>query len=484
MLPAVTARPEDPVSAWSAQLYRRRMTALPARHHARLDLADRAFTERRFAEAREHYLHLLESGLEDGDADCRLLHCADWLADWETRGRISGMTAARVMEEARRGMPGTEPLAYLSLELDQPSQCHLARARAKLFPPDGRTFPAVRQSRRRIRVGYLSIDFRSHSSGGHLGPLLAAHDPDLVEVVACSLAAGTPPPGVAAAERCLALGHLSVAGALRALRQEQFDVLIDTTHHLRDGAAWLANHRVAPLQISAWGYGEGVGLDVRLTDAVMNNGGSGPEEIVREIHCYPAVEPLRISAGSPPGNGLVLAALSSPYKVAPGLFGRWLDILTAVPGSVLWLADGPPEFADNLRRRAGGHGVNPDRLVFLPPLPPAAHLARLARVDLYLDNPWLGGGHGVFDALACGRPVLAWPACSRQDRSAASLLTVLGLGGLIPQDSETYVQDAISFCREPRVRQYWAQALASARTVGPEANIRALEQAFREWLGI
>ncbi len=481
------------------------MRTQAARHLPLLGMADKAFASRRFADARDLYLSLLQDGLTDGDAACRLLHCADWLADWDMRDRIRDQVIDLVRGEARRdGIPGTEPLAFLSLDLDPVTLLAVSRTRAAgLFPCGSEGGRAIGSQRRRMRVGYLSIDFRSHSSGGHLGLLLAAHDRDLVEVVAYGLEGEEPPPDALAADRYVALGNHTIAAALEVLDQEAPDVLIDTTRHLRNGAAWLANRRLAPLQISAWGYGGSSGnasMDLLLTDPVLSGGSRAVEavEAVREIACYPAVEPLGPGSAAPfsprtalrqNGNqkngrnddALVLGALCSPYKIDPAVFGAWLDILAAVPEAVLWLADGPEGFADRLRRVAQHRGIAARRLIFLPTVPPAAHLARLSRIDLFLDNSRLGGGRGVFDALACGRPVLAWPGGDMRDRSAASLLHAVGLGALVPPDVPTYTRQAIVFCRDEAMRARWEEATASAKGIGPEPIVRALEELFREW---
>ncbi len=503
MIEESVGRSDDLVSAWSAQLYGRRMRTQAARHLPLLGVADKAFVSRRFADARNLYFNLLQDGLTDGDAACRLLHCVDWLADWDMRNQIRDRVIDLVRSEARRdGFPGTEPLAFLSLELDPVTLFAVSRVRAAgLFPRTPQTGGGIGPQRRRMRVGYLSSDFRSHSSGGHLGPLLAAHDRDLVEVVAYGLGAGEPPPDAVAADRYVALGNHTIATALEVLEREAPDVLIDTTRHLRNGAAWLANRRLAPLQISAWGYGGSSGsasMDLLLTDPVLSGGSRATDaiEAVREIVCYLAVEPLKpgLATSLSPvlrrngnhkngrnGGALVLGAMCSPYKIDSAVFGAWLDILAAVPEAVLWLADGPEGFADRLRRVAQHSGIAASRLIFLPTVPPAAHLARLSRIDLFLDNSRLGGGRGVFDALACGRPVLAWPGGDMRDRSAASLLHAVGLDALVPSDVPAYTRQAIVFCRDEAMRTRWEEATASAKGVGPEPIVRALEELFREW---
>lgn len=493
-------RPDDLVSVWSEQLHARRMLWHADRYLPFLQRADRAFTGQRFAEARNLYLELLQDGLVDGDIVLRLLHCTDWLADWETRDRISDQAIGLVHDEAQRSrIPSTEPLAFFSLDLDPPTLLTVSRARTFLFPKLPQQGRTIRPSRRRIRVGYLSIDFRSHSSGGHLGPLLSAHDRDQVEVVAYGLDGGKPPPDAIPADRYVMLGSHSIAAALRTLEREAPDVLIDTTRHLRNGAAWLANRRLAPLQISAWGYGGSGGsdsMDVLLTDPLLTGNGHAPEapEAIREVACYPAVEPLKPGAAAgvlfprtdarQAGSDFVLGALCSPYKINSTVFGAWLDILAAVPEAVLWLADGPEGFAANLRRVAERRGIAADRLTFLPPLPHADHLERLSRIDLFLDNSRLGGGRGVFDALTCGRPVLAWPGGDMRDRSAASLLHAVGLAMLVPPDIPAYTRQAITFCHDEAMRARCNEAAASAQGIGPESIARALEGLFREWFWI
>ncbi len=134
-------------------------------------------------------------------------------------------------------------------------------------------------------------------------------------------------------------------------------------------------------------------------------------------------------ASSPPT--FVFANFNKHDKLEPLAFGLWCNILRRVPGSVLWLLhaklDGVEE---RLRGEAAARGVHPSRLVFLPRVPKAQHLARHSAADLFLDTFFYGAHSTATDALRGGLPVLSCPGGAFARRVGSSLLGTAG--GLQP----------------------------------------------------
>src|ERR1700753_4008186 len=87
-----------------------------------------------------------------------------------------------------------------------------------------------------------------------------------------------------------------------------------------------------------------------------------------------------------PLQGFVFCNFNQSYKLTPETFAGWMQILDKVPGSVLWLLEGPAPYADNMRCHAQAAGIAGNRIIFAPDRVPAEHLARLSLADLFLDS--------------------------------------------------------------------------------------------------
>jgi protein O-GlcNAc transferase len=160
-----------------------------------------------------------------------------------------------------------------------------------------------------------------------------------------------------------------------------------------------------------------------------------------------------------------------------------MAILRAAPASVLWLYEGAPGVAANLRAQATLAGIDAGRLVFAAHAPHAEHLARHALADLVLDS-WPYGAHTTAsDALRMGVPLLTLPGKGFASRVGASLLTALGLRELIAADTDAYAATAVRLARSrsalAALKDQLALAIESSAVFDPVAFARVLETAFQ-----
>ena len=193
--------------------------------------------------------------------------------------------------------------------------------------------------------------------------------------------------------------------------------------------------------------------------------------------------PTRQAAGLP-DDAFVFGCLNNPAKITPEVFAAWMTILDRAPGSVLWLYEGSPGAADNLRAEAGRAGIDPERLVFAAPAPHAEHLARQGLADLMLDT-WPYGAHTTAsDALGKGAPMLTLPGASFASRVGASLLTSLGLPDLIAADVEAYVVAAVRLAGDhaalAALKTRLDRALNETSVFDPAVFTDRLEDAFEK----
>lgn len=353
---------------------------------------------------------------------------------------------------------------------------------------------------RRLRVGYLSPDFRTHSVAWFLGPLLAAHDRAAFEIVGYSDVAEPDATTARLAARCdrwRAVHGLDDDALAAMIRADGIDILVDLAGHTADNRLPVFARRPAPLQATWLGYPNTTGLaaiDFRLTDAVADPPGRGDadhsERLVRldrPFLCYdpPALEP------PPRGPGpLTFGSFNALAKLSPATLAAWAAILTAVPEARLLLkargfAD--PETADGWHARFAAAGIAPDRLELVGRVAATeGHLARYAEVDVGLDPFPYNGTTTTMEALAMGVPVIALAGTRHSGRVGAAILGPLGLGDLVAGDVAAYVATAVRLARDGAwragLRATLPERLRASLLCDAGSFARAVETVYRdEW---
>ncbi|MES2474076.1 MAG: hypothetical protein V4601_14685, partial [Pseudomonadota bacterium] len=181
-----------------------------------------------------------------------------------------------------------------------------------------------------------------------------------------------------------------------------------------------------------------------------------------------AMEPPSRADHGLPEDSFVFCNFNSSYKLTPGTFAGWMQILHGAQGSVLWLLAGNnPAYADNLRREAQAAGIDPARLIFAAPVSSAQHLARLKLADLSLDNLPYNAHTTAADVLWAGVPIITCPGTTWPGRVAASLLKAIGLDELICETGADYESMAVSLAQNPIALKAIKDRLAKNRTTTP-----------------
>jgi len=150
-----------------------------------------------------------------------------------------------------------------------------------------------------------------------------------------------------------------------------------------------------------------------------------------------------------PEQGFVFCCLNGTQKITNLVFIAWMEILKAVPGSVLWLLDSVPETHARLKAMATHLGVDENRLCFAPKRPNPMHLARYQLADLFLDTFPYGAHTTASDAMWMGTPVLTMPGQSFASRVCASLVSAAGAPELIVPDIQGYIAEAVRLGQNP-----------------------------------
>jgi protein O-GlcNAc transferase len=403
------------------------------------------------------------------------------LCDWAGLGAGWARLAAGVAD----GLPLADPFGALASPLSpgllrRAMELHVATA----FPTHAPLWRGERWRNPRIRIGYLSADLHDHATAQLMAGVFEAHDRTRFEVFA--LSAG-PDDGSALRARLRgAFEHFEDVRALSDtalaewINRQQIDILVDLKGHTEGHRFGVMLRRPAPVQAHWLGFPATTGaaaIDYILLDPVLAPPGAEAaysEKIVRLPHTYQPNDrarpigptPSRAEAGLPE-EGFVFCAFHGAFKITPTIFACWLDLLRAVPGSVLWLLAMDPLAEGRLRDSADAAGIDPGRLIFAPVLPGPAHLARHRLAGLFLDTPLCNAHTTASDALWAGLPVLTVPGETLAARVAASLLQALDLPECVLPDQDAYAAMARHLAETPAALAALRARLAAARDSTP-----------------
>ncbi len=410
----------------------------------------------------------------------------DW-TDYEAR-RAHLFDAVR----AHLARPNASALPALSFQLfDTPTDLrasiarHAAKQHAKTVAAyrDHAAFVHTRSHPKRLRIGYLSPDFRSHAVGMLIKDLFAAHNRDAVEVYGYALI-DVPTDNYrqtieAGCDQFTVVTHLSDYEAAQHIHADGIDVLIDMggyTTYTRTGILAL---QPAPVQAHWLGYLGTMGasyLPYILADPVVlpdTHAAHYTETRVLLPDTFLPVSSMTVAETTPtrtdmglPAETFVFASFNGPHKTDPAVFGVWMDILQRVPGSVLWLYVNENAAAEtNLRRTAQAHGIDPARLVFAGRMPMPENLARHHLADLFLDPFEYNGGTTTVSALYMGKPVLTCPGTTYLSRMGASLVQAAGVPDLIQPTPQAYADAAVHLASHPTQLADLRQRLQHAQMI-------------------
>ena len=392
------------------------------------------------------------------------------LCEWD------GLEAYEQRLIATLGDPASDPRwpPWIALSLPTSSAQQLAVARRwsnAMLPAPAPRHPVPARAGR-LRVGYLSGNFRDHPTGRLMAGLFEAHDRSRFDITGYSYARDSG--GATAARIRAAFDHwrdvrdIGDAEVARMIRDDGIDILVDRHGYTLGGRLSILASRPAPVQIHYMSYPGTLGYDAIdgvIADAEVIPPGDEAffhERVWRLPRCYyvndsrrglPAATPR--SANALPQNALVLACLNQSHKLRRPLFAAWLSALRVRDDAVLWLLASHPRMQQNLRTEAERARVDPGRLIFARRVAQDAHIARLACADLALDTLPYGAHTTGCDALWTGVPMLTCRGATFAGRVGASLLTAAGLPELITDSPEAYGARLLELVSAPqRVRDY------------------------------
>jgi predicted O-linked N-acetylglucosamine transferase (SPINDLY family) len=432
--------------------------------------------------------------LRPADPQCiaSLASCAFRLCDWDLAERT--LSALR---EQPQGIDQLQSFLMLATDLDpaEVAQSLRRRARATVWPaaPAAPAPTATLRRRResspgRLRVAYVSPDFRTHPVAYAIAGMIEHHDRARIVPMGISLSA---PDGSAIAgrlagafEEFIDASSLGNRDVVKLMREREVDVAIDLAGLTSGARTAIFAMRAAPVQVNYLGFPGSMGMEFMdhiIADRIVlpeSDEIHYREKVLRMPHSYLPFDDGRDApdasgaggreAAGLPADGFVFCAFNNGYKITRSMFDLWMGLLRDVPGSILWLRSMGPTTAANLKNAAVQFGISAGRLVFAPFEERIdAHLVRLQFADLFLDTLPYNAHTTAAEALWAGVPVVTCLGKAFAGRVGASLLSACGLPELICADLEAYRALALEIARSPALQHRLREQLRQCRSAAP-----------------
>jgi protein O-GlcNAc transferase len=308
---------------------------------------------------------------------------------------------------------------------------------------------------KKLKIGYVSPDFRQHSLGLTFLDLLMAHDTDEFEFYGYGIFSNDPDPVTDQFRRVFDhfrdLTPCSHEDAARVINEDGINVLIDLAGYTKGSRLQIFSLLPAPVQVHYLGYGHSLGADFipwLITDHnVMPNDIAAhcseqlvflPDSFLATSHHEISKEVFSRSDFGLPEDAFVLANFNGLYKIDPEAFGVWMRFLRRTPDAVLWLQHGTNGAEQNILKEAKARGVASDRIIFTKHIPHTSHLARLCLADMALDAYYHSGGVTTTDAIWAGLPILTVAGPTPSAQTGVSVLKAARLPELITYSLDEY----------------------------------------------
>lgn len=423
-----------------------------------------------YAGAVDAYEQALKHRPDFWPALSQLIYLKRRLCDWNNLAPLS----KRLLAAVDNGESGVTPFSLLVEDSTPAQQLNAARRFAEIkqsqtAPLQERLAPGPRaRASGPIRIGFVSAGFGEHPTTLLIAELIERLQNSHLRSIGF---ATTRDDGGLLRRRLKQSFHefhdvsgMALETMVQRLREARIDVLIDLDGYCDGSRPELFSFRTAPLQVNWLAYPGTLGApwyDYLIADRYVipvEQRVHYSESVALMPRCYQPTDTTRIvepalsrAKYGLPERGFVFASFNNSWKFTLRSFARWMKILKAVPGSVLWLLTGPEKSAVDARLRAAARasGVDPSRIVFASRVGHAEHLARYRHADLFLDTNPYNAHTTASDAIWAGCPVLTQPGATFASRVAGSLNHHLGLHELNAASDQDYVDIAVKLALDP-----------------------------------
>ncbi|MGJ4932463.1 tetratricopeptide repeat protein [Bradyrhizobium sp. HKCCYLS2038] len=357
-----------------------------------------------------------------------------------------------------------------------------------------------RDPERRITVGYVSSDFRSHSAALTFLPVLRHHDHGAFKVICYSCS----PQVDSVTAQCKAAADIWVDGTQLSddelagrIQADQVDILVDLSGHSAGNRLTVFARKPAPVQVTAWGNATGTGLptmDYFFADPVTVPQAVRPlfAEQVYDLPALITTDPLPDATPTPlpmlHKGHVTFGIFNRIDKISDQVLDVWAALLRAAPSARIVIKNGALDDAflrDGLIARFTAQGIEESRLTCLGASTRQEHIAAFAEIDISLDPFPQNGGVSTWESLQAGVPVVAKLGNSSASRAGGAIVKAIGLDDWVAEDDEGYIAIALKHAADPaelaRIRAELPARVANSAAGNVQAYTRKVEEGYRQF---
>ncbi|MDB2414490.1 tetratricopeptide repeat protein [Rickettsiales bacterium] len=425
-------------------------------------------------EAIKNYEYAVMLAPDNVNAMACYLHQLQHTCQWDQYEEISKLVDQQTNQYIQNDfITGETPFIAISRNMDDEINFKIAKSWAmpieKQAKESGIKFDHLRNKTKdkKLTIGYISKDFQDRPTAHLMLGVFREHNLNEYNIIAYSY--GEDNSGNYRQEikdncsKFVDISNLTDQQAAQLIYDDKVDILIDLQGYMLAGRLAIAALRPAPIQISYLGFPGTIGadfFDYIITDPIVTPESQEPyfsEKFLYMPGCYQAndnqqhISDIEFSRSvfDLPEDAFIFCSFNQAMKIERIMFDKWMEILKAVPNSVLWLWHSGVLAAENIKKEAEKAGVDPSRIIFTNRLPKDQHLARIKLADLALDTRICGGHTTTSDALWAGVPVLTLQGKHFASRVCSSLLENIGLRKMITTDIDDYVAKAVELGNNP-----------------------------------
>jgi len=434
-----------------------------------------------------------------------LVHQKQHICEWKEltykiqiiRDWVNNHAEIQVSPFAFLSMPTTTALEQKSCASNYVKQnyTHL------IAPRDSLGFTHTKKTKKKLKIGYLSADFRLHPLAFLITGLIEKHDRTKFEVFAYSYGMNDKTPARTRLEKAfdhfIDIRNLNDIDAAKKMYADQIDILLDLTGFTQSSRTGIIALNPAPISINWLGYpgtmGDYLGrplFDYLLADKLIAPDPDYFSEKPLYLPCYQPNSPRAMGNDTQktthhlPEDAFVFCSFNQTFKITAEVFEIWMRLLKQTPNSVLWLLECNAWAKTNLQLEANDRGIDKNRLIFAPRVSIEAHMERHQHADLFLDTLPYNAHTTASDALSTGLPLLTCMGETFPARVAASLLQQIGLPELICDSLQQYEEKALFLASHPnelaRIKQQLLTQKTQSDLFKPEVFAQQLEARFTQ----
>ena len=445
-------------------------------------------------EAIRAYLKSAEMSPGEFESLGRALHQKMMIADWSSIAELN----AEIVKRISLGQNVVDPFGYMGFS---DSEADLQKS-ATIYLNNKYSISSLKTNlpkytrKKKIKIGYVSGEFREHANGSLMTGLIECHDRSRFEVIGLDNGKGDDSPLrqrlVKGFDEHKDIRFLSDPDLINWIREKEVDILFNLNGFFGEQRNVVFSNRSAPIQINFLGCPGTMGVDYMdylIADNIVIPKSSYEfyhEKIISLPYSYQINDSNRPELKRTitrrecglPEEAFVFCCFNNIYKITPETFKRWMAVLKKVPNSVMWFYYNYPEATENLKREAQAQGIDATRLIFSPYIKMAEHMERNVLADLFLDSLPYNAHTTASDALWANVPVLTLQGKSFAGRVAASLLHAIEMPELITYTEQEFEDRAVDLASHPEKLAALKVKLAKNRLTTPLFNTKLYTQHF------